>query len=323
MLKKFFHNPYEGHIKRALFEFLLWQIGYYKDSHTLIPVPEGFSFPIPKKPLDKSAPTATWINHSTYLIQIEGLHILTDPIWSERCSPVSFLGPKRHHAPPLQLHELPRIDFVLISHDHYDHLDKRSVRTLHKLFPNIVWFVPTGVKEWFKRQGIEKVIERGWWQEAKLVHGSMKLTATAVPTQHFSGRISTNLNNTLWAGWVVDFEHEVKGAKRLYFVGDTGYNPVDFRDIGKKWKKMDLSLIPIGSYMPRKFMSPVHIEPADAVRIHQDVGSKKSLAMHWKTFCLSDEPMNQPPYDLFLALEKAEIDPATFLAIEPGHAINW
>jgi N-acyl-phosphatidylethanolamine-hydrolysing phospholipase D len=134
---------------------------------------------------------------------------------------------------------------------------------------------------------------------------NLRIKATAVPTQHFSGRHPRDINQTLWAGWVVEFFRKDKPFKRLYFVGDTGYNPIDFKNIGKKWDYMDLSLIPIGTYLPR------------------EVNSRLSLGMHWKTFHLSDEPLHQPPYDLLIALQKDGIDPSTFLAVEPGFYINW
>jgi N-acyl-phosphatidylethanolamine-hydrolysing phospholipase D len=266
-----------------------------------------------------------WINHSTFLIKVENVHILTDPIWSQRCSPVSFFGPKRRHPPALALKTLPKIDYVLISHNHYDHLDKKTVLELFALYPDITWLVPLGVQSWFTKLGISKVFEHTWWESRELSNpaSSLKISITAVPAQHFSGRNTKDINSTLWVGWVVEFKKDNSHSKRFYFVGDTGYNPYDFKKIGEHWQEMDLSLIPIGSYVPRKFMSPVHIEPFDAVRIHQEVKSKLSIGMHWKTFRLSDEPLNQPPYDLYLALQKEGIDPSHFLALEPGHEINW
>lgn len=317
MGKTRFINPHRNKIRRSFWDVILWQSGYYDDPEKLVPAPAAFSYPMPKTPLEDQEPRALWLNHSSFLIQFNGVNLLTDPIWSDRCSPVPFFGPKRQHQPALKIDQLPDIHYVLISHNHYDHLDKASVKELFARFPGITWLVPSGVKKWFARQGIYQVIERGWWEDAELEGG---FKATAVPAQHFSGRHSYDLNSTLWVGWVIE---EEKTQKRLYFVGDTGYNPFDFKEIGEKWGGMDLSLIPIGSYVPRKFMSPVHIDPTDAVKIHRDVRSKLSLAMHWKTFCLSDEPMHQPPFDLYHALEKEGIDPLTFLAVEPGREVNW
>ncbi len=321
MNRRFF-NPHVKETRRTIFDVILWKLGHYADPLPP-PIPKDFVYPLPQNILKSEEPTVTWINHSTALVKIDGFHLLTDPVWSKRCSPVSFAGPKRRHSPGIEFSVLPQIDLVLISHDHYDHLDKPTVEALHKRFPKILWLVPAGVKEWFKKRGIENVIELGWWEETEIDFPQFKLRATGVPAQHFSGRSAVGINPTLWLGWVIEFVRQKGENKRLYFVGDTGYNPYDFKAIGARWKAVDLSLIPIGSYSPRKFMKSVHVEPEDAVRIHADVHSKLSIGIHWKTFNLSDEPMQQPPYDLFCALEKQKIDPKTFVALEPGHAINW
>jgi N-acyl-phosphatidylethanolamine-hydrolysing phospholipase D len=321
-----FLNPHIEQIRRGLFDFILWKIGYFNDQDTERPFPADFFYPLPQHPINEEEPYAVWINHCTYLIHIEGINILTDPIWSQRCSPFSFFGPKRRHLPALTLNELPPIHIVFISHNHYDHLDKKTVLALHARYPDIIWLVPLGVREWFLNLGISKVFEKGWWQEIFLNligESQINLKATAVPAQHFSGRKGFDLNRSLWVGWVMEFYKGRDIYKRCYFVGDTGYNPFDFKKIGDRWHFMDLSLIPIGTYVPRRFMSPMHIEPQHAVHIHQEVGSKLSLAMHWKTFHLSDEPLNRPPYDLFLALQEHNLSPYSFLAIDPGMKINW
>lgn len=317
-----YQNPHIKDIRRTLFDFILWKLGYYDDKSAQKKAPEGFRYPVEAPPYDPNCDFAEWINHSTYLIRSQGVHFLTDPIWSFRCSPSRFLGPKRRHEPPKEIAELPKIDYVLISHNHYDHLDKTSVKELHRQFPDIVWIVPIGVKKWFEKQGIRKVREIDWWHDAVFTLGNAKFRITAVPTQHFSGRSMWDSNKTLWNGYVVEsLEQEV--CKRFYFVGDTGYNPIDFKAIGEAWPHMDLSLIPIGTYVPRKFMSPVHIEPHHSVKIHKEVNSKFSLGMHWKTFHLSDEPMHQPPFDLFSALQEEGLQPESFLPIEPGQRVNW
>lgn len=312
-----FYNHHAENIRRRPFDFFLWMIGYYRDFDYEV-VPQDFSYPLPEKTsLQEEKSWAMWINHSTYLLHIQGRYLLTDPVFSKRCSPVPFLGPKRHHPPALSIKELPQINYVLISHDHYDHLDKASVLQLHDQFPEILWIVPFGVKKWFENLGIKQVVELKWWEQINI---SSVFKVTAVPAQHFSGRRSTQLNKTLWLGWVVE---DLLESKKVYFAGDTGYNPNDFKKIGEKFAPIDLSLIPIGSYAPRKFMASVHVEPTDAVNIHKDVGSRLSLGMHWKTFRLSDEPMRQPPYDLFCSLKKEKIDLATFLVPQPGRKINF
>jgi N-acyl-phosphatidylethanolamine-hydrolysing phospholipase D len=319
-----FFNPYQKEVRRTFWDVLLWKFGHYKDKVASLPMPATFTYPVPQENFDPSKPKVLWVNHSTFFVSVEGINILTDPIWNHRCFPL--LGPKRHHNPGVTLSSLPEIHYVLISHDHYDHLDRATVLQLHHKYPEITWLVPLGVKAWFTKLGISNIVECCWWQEVTLTpktNQGMALKITCVPAQHFSGRKLNNVNTTLWCGWVVECMKKNDLFKRFYFVGDTGYNTHDFRKIGERWGSMDLSLVPIGSYVPRAFMAPVHVEPADAVHIHQDVGSKRSLAGHWKTFRLSDEPMHRPPYDLFLALEDKKIDPSKFLVLEPGYEVNW
>lgn len=311
-----FVNPHIHNIRRKRTDFLLWLFGFYREP-PFEKAPAGFVYPSPEKPLDPQAPSAMWMGHSTYLLSIDGKHILTDPIWSQWCSPIPLIGPRRKHPAPIPLAQLPKIDYVLISHDHYDHLDRATVDRLAKQFPEIIWVVPTGVKKWFEKRKIKNVIELSWWETASL-EGLFRVTC--VPAQHFSGRLTKDLNRTLWGGYVLEHLHL---PKTVYFVGDTGYNRHHFKEIGAAFPNIDLSLIPIGSYSPRQFMAPVHIEPRDAVQIHLDVGSKFSLGMHWKTFRLSEEPMQQPPFDLLRAMEAKNLPLDTFLAIHPGQQVNW
>ncbi len=313
-----YHNPHTPDLGFGPLEVFLWKLGWFDDSLEKKIHAQDFTYPQFIDTFDPDKPTVTWINHDTFFIKYGSVHILTDPIWSRRCSPVSFAGPKRHHLPPLTLDELPRIDCVLISHNHYDHLDKYTVKQLFASHPDIQWIVPQGLKAWFHRLGITKVIELSWWEQTHLP-AAIPLKVTAVPAQHFSGRGLWDRNKSLWAGWIVEFDK----AKTLYFAGDTGYNPIHFKEIGSRWQNIDLSLIPIGCYVPRKFMSAVHIDPDQAVAIHQDTGSKLSIGMHWKTFHLGDEHRHQPPHDLYLSLQKASLDPSTFRVLEPGYALNW
>ena len=318
-----FVNPHIKRAKRSLIDIALWQLGFYNDQRRIKECPETFRYPNSKRKLREGSPTVTWINHCTFLVSVGKLNLLTDPIWSERCSPFSFLGPKRRHEAPLALENLPDIDIVLISHDHYDHLDKRTVMELQRRNPGITWVVPLGVKKRLQRMGMRHIIEMEWWQEIHLGIKGEEVVLTAVPSQHFSGRGLFDKNTTLWAGYVVDFVRPSKQEKRLYFVGDTGYNPKDFKKIGEEFGEIDLSLIPIGTYVPARFMAPVHICPKRAAAIHEEVGSLLSVGMHWKTFRLSSEGMEQPPYDLYCQLKKRGIDPKTFRVLEIGQTINW
>lgn len=309
-----FINPHIQDIKRNLIDLFLWRFGYYDEKTKRIPPPKNFRYPSSRIVYDEQSPSAVWIGHSTYLIQVNGLTFLTDPLFSAYCSPIPFKILKRRHEPAIDIHKLPTIDVVLISHDHYDHLDKKSVLQLYSLFPNIIWVVPHGLKRWFEKRKIHSVIELDWG--ASQIIRNCRITA--VPSQHFSGRGLWDKNRTLWCGFVVECSE-----KTFYFVGDTGYNSFDFLEIGRHFPKIDLSLIPIGTYAPEKFMKPVHISPYEAVAIHTEVHSRLSLGMHWKTFCLSEEPANLPPYDLFLAMQKQNLSFDTFLPIEPGQYINW
>ncbi len=317
-----FVNPHIDSTKRSPIDIILWQLGFYNDKKERKPRPKAFKYPNSKRKLRESAPKVTWINHCTFLVTVGELHLLTDPIWGSRCSPLSFLGPKRRHLVPLALENLPEIDIVLISHDHYDHLCRETVLKLQEKNPGITWVVPLGVKKRLLKLGMYHIIEMEWWEETHIGIKGQEIIITSVPSQHYSGRGLFDRNTTLWAGYVVDFLQEKNQEKRLYFVGDTGYNRKDFKNIGEEFGEMDLSLIPIGTYDPGKFMGPVHVCPKKAVKIHDEVGSLLSV-MHWKTFRLSSEGLEQPPYDLFCALKKVGINPKSFRVLEPGQTINW
>lgn len=317
-MKKKFINPYVTQSQRGIFHFILWQIGYYKD-HLSFSIPTGFKFPNRNEAVDLSLPRVTWVNHSTFWVQCDGVSILMDPIWNKRCSPVTFAGPQRRIIPRPTLDTITHVDCVIISHNHYDHLDKKTVLHLQRLHPSIMWIVPQGVKKWFARwfstRQLMQVIELNWWQQVRL----KEITFTSVPAQHFSGRGLLDRNRSLWMGCVCEFAQ----GKRLYFAGDTGYNPFDFKKIGNKFGFMDLSLLPIGVYSPRKFMQPVHVNPTESLLIHREVGSKLSVGGHWGTFKLSAEELERPPFDLFLALQKAQMSCDEFRVLNPGQSINW
>lgn len=318
-MPKRFYNPFQKDLCRNVFHFILWKAGYYKDKELLNPVPANFSYPKPLEAWDSKKPSVTWVNHSTFWIKGFGKSLLTDPIWNDRCSPVSFLGPKRRHAANPPIDEISSVDFILISHNHYDHLDLFSLRTLIKRFPHLKLIIPRGIRKWFKKHLPEipkgNIFELGWYESCEIEN----LKFTAVPCQHFSGRGILDLNRTLWIGCMVEFPQ----GKKMYFAGDTGYNPFQFKEIGEKFGPVDLSLIPIGTYLPRPFMRGVHINPEESVIIHKEVQSKLSVGGHWNTFHLSDEPFNQPPYDLYRALEKEKIPTEQFYVLNPGESINW
>lgn len=227
--------------------------------------------------------SATWIGHATTLIQIEGKNILTDPIWSERCSPVPFVGPKRYTQPGLLLKELPKIDFVLISHNHYDHMDLPTLKKLDKMF-HPLFIVGLKNKQFLVRQGLENVIELDWWDD--ITRDSLRIIFT--PTQHFSARTPFDRNKTLWGSFVVQGTHD-----SFYFAGDTGYFK-GFSQIGEKFPGLKLAILPIGAYEPRWFMKPVHMNPADAIQAFKDLKAEYLLPIHYNTFILTDEPLDEP-----------------------------
>ena len=234
--------------------------------------------------------TATWIGHTTVLVQIGGLNILTDPIWGARASPLPFAGPKRRTAPGIDFDSLPIIDVILISHDHYDHLDSGTVRRLASTFPAAVWRAPIGVATFLRDRGAADVREMTWHDTDRVCDTEI----TCVPAQHFSGRGLLNRNQTLWCGWVVR-----AGRRSIFFAGDSAFNP-SFARIGSNYGPFDLALMPIGAYDPRWFMRPVHMDPeecVEAVRMlsHDAVSVPVVLATHWGTFKLTDEPLAEPP----------------------------
>lgn len=260
---------------------------------------------------NQSASTLTWIGHSSFLIQHAGFNVLTDPIFSQRCSPVQWAGPKRLTPVPFELSALPKIDAVVISHSHYDHLDHDTVLAL-QAHSQPRFYVPMGLAEWFEDAGVNDVVELNWWQH----HAQEDWLFTAVPAQHFSGRTPTDRNKTLWAGWVM--QHE---GRKFYFAGDTGYSD-DFKHIGEYFGGVDLALIPIGAYNPRWFMHPMHINPEEAVKIHLDVKAKQSIGMHWGTFKLTDEPFLEPVEQLERFATADRLSNSTFKTIKHGETLQ-
>lgn len=270
-------------------------------------------------PASHPAPSVTWIGHATTLVQAGGLNVLTDPIFSERASPLAFVGPRRAQPPGIVLQDLPAIDVVLISHNHYDHLDHASVVALDRRAQGRTLFlVPMGLKRWFAGVGITNVIELDWWQS----HAVRGTDFTLTPVQHWSARGLHDRNETLWGGWAV-----LAPDLHWYFAGDTGYSR-DFLDTRQHFaprqgaQGFDLALIPVGAYEPRWFMKTQHVDPAEAVQIHRDLGARRSLGIHWGTFELTDEALDQPPHDLERARQAQGVDPDDFFLLRIGET-RW
>lgn len=265
--------------------------------------------PKPKSEVSQEEVVLTHINHATVLIQSHGYNILTDPIYSDSCSPVPFVIPDRVVKPGIKFEDLPKIHMILISHDHYDHLD---LPTLNDLIArdNPKIFVGLGVGKRLPEKAKQK--EMDWWQEEKI---GKNLNLHFVPVQHFSGRTPFDRNSTLWGGFVLEFE-----KIKVYFGGDTGYSDY-FLETYKKFGPMDVSLLPIGAYKPRSFMGHVHMDPKEAVQAHLDLKSKLSIGIHYGTFQLTAEPINEPKELLEEEKKKAGVNPEAFLAVDFGKPV--
>lgn len=256
-------------------------------------------------------PTLTWIGHSTFLVQIGGLNVLTDPNWNDRASPVRFVGPRRLVPAGVAFEHLPPIHAVVISHDHYDHLDEATVRRL-QAHHRPRFFVPLGVKALLAGYGVTDVVELDWWQRASL-NG---VTFTAAPAQHSSGRWLHDQNERLWASWVIGTP-----AQRLYFAGDTGYFD-GFTEIARRLGPFRLALMPIGGYSGWDTHHPNHLNPEEAVRAFEDLGASYLVPMHWGTFDLNKEPAHEPPRRLFAEALARGLEERV-APLSPGQEIRW
>lgn len=310
-----FQNRYGGNVQKGLWEVLRWQMRRQSP-----PLPDP---PLPAATPDLAAPgpQVTWLGHSTVFARLGGLAVITDPHFSERASPVSWAGPRRAYPPPVALSALPHIDVVLISHNHFDHLDLPTVLALQAQSGGAPLFVvPLGLKAWLAGQGIAtaQVVELDWWDH----HTVQGVEFTLTPSQHWSSRTPFDARATLWGGFAVlapDFH--------LLYTGDTAYSP-DFTDIRAHFAPrhlkaqgggFDLALIPVGCYEPRDFMRDQHVNPAEAARIFLDLGAKRAIGVHWGTFRdLCDEPLDQAPKDLAAARRELGIDEAAFSVLQRG-----
>lgn len=269
----------------------------------------------PVVPYDPAAlaenPTITWIGHATFLVRMDGTTFLTDPMFSERASPVSFAGPKRLVPPGVPLDALPQVDFATLSHDHYDHSDLDSIAALVKRGTKFV--VGLGMGDLIRRFGGE-AIELDWWQSTTI--GAV--TIHCVPAQHFSGRGVLDGDTRLWAGWIVEGP-----SRRFYHAGDTGYFD-GFKQIGARFGPIDLAAIPIGAYEPNAdIMRFVHVNPEEAAKVGRDVGATRMVGMHWGTFDLTDEPLNEPPKRFHAAATTAGYPPEDVWVLDVGETRRW
>jgi N-acyl-phosphatidylethanolamine-hydrolysing phospholipase D len=299
-----FRNPWPGPRLPGFGGFLRWSLerawrgrfGFRASERAPAPVTTAVRFA-------RSATNelrVSWIGHSTFLLQIGGLNVLTDPMFSERASPVRWAGPRRLTPPGIALEALPPVDLILHSHDHYDHFDVASIRALAIKHPQATWCAPLGVGERLRAGGVMQIIERDWFGSATPFNGGAfgDTRVTCIPARHFSGRSLADRNTTLWCGWTIE-----AASYRVYFAGDTAHHP-DFPEIGRRCGPFDLVLMPIGAYDPRWFMRPVHMDPDEAVAAYASIVEAQAAhaergtvmaAMHWGTFVLTDEPVDEPP----------------------------
>ena len=225
----------------------------------------------------------TFVNHATVLLQIGELNVITDPIWSDRASPVQFAGPRRHRAPGIRFEDLPPIDVVLLSHNHYDHLDTRTLRRLKRRDAPTI-YCPLGVAARLRRLGFHSIVELDWWQHQPF----REVVIHCVPAQHFSARGLFDRNRTLWCGWQIEYAN---GG--ILFAGDTGFGP-HFSEIAARFPAPRLALLPIGAYRPRWFMGPVHMGPEEALEAHAILKPLMSMPIHYGTFSLADDGESEP-----------------------------
>jgi len=275
--------------------------------------------PLPAARVPQGSVRVTPVGHATFLIQMDGLNILTDPIWSERCSPVSWAGPKRYRAPGIRFEDLPFIDVVLVSHNHYDHLDLPTLERLAgKGVPRAI--TPLGNGGLIRESGLRAVQELDWWQSVPLAPG---ITVTLVPAQHFSSRTLWDRNRSLWGGFVVSGP-----SGNVYFAGDTGYGP-HFQEIARRFHPIRFALLPISPYntqqdkeAPGVRFPGVHMGPAEAVQAHRDLGAEVSIAAHFQVFQLGWDGFDEAVNELEATLVKRNVPVGTFLVPVLGRAVT-
>ncbi|UAK23313.1 MBL fold metallo-hydrolase [Sphingomonas nostoxanthinifaciens] len=301
-----FFNPGEAETDRSLGQVVRWKLAGAAERW-----PHAMPVTTAKPDARVAGLRVTMVGHATVLIQAAGLNILTDPLWSRRASPLSFAGPGRVTPPGIDFADLPPIDAVLVSHNHYDHMDVPTLRRLHAAHDPLM-VVPLGNDAILRKHlPTARMATGDWHDRIKLGHGASTALTRA---NHWSARGIGDRRMALWAGFWIDTP-----AGSIWFAGDTGYGDgAIFRDMRARYGAPDVALIPIGAYEPRWFMAAQHVDPDEAVRIMQDLGAVHALGIHWGTFRLTDESRDAPLVALDAALARAGIAPHRFVAAQPG-----
>jgi L-ascorbate metabolism protein UlaG (beta-lactamase superfamily) len=303
-----FFNP-DSPARRRPWEVLRWMATRRKQ-----PWPrwvEDRAWPGPPAAVGPDQVAVTFVNHSTFLLQTDGVNLLTDPVWSERVSPLTWAGPRRVRRPGLAFERLPEVHLVLVSHNHYDHMDLATLGRLEQRFrPRFL--TGLGNRRYLTARGLGRVDELDWWQSTRVGAG---LEVTLTPAQHFSARSLLDRDRTLWGGFGIR-----TATRAVFFAGDSGYAG-HFREIGRRWPGLDLALLPIGAYEPRWFMKEAHMNPEEAVQAHLDLAPRQSLAMHFGTFQLTDEPIDEPVLRLRAVLRERGLDERAFRVPACGETV--
>lgn len=273
---------------------------------------------IPKFPLH-SPLGATWLGHATMFVRINGISVITDPVWATHAAPFPLKFCRRYRRAPCDIDQLPEIDVGVISHNHYDHLDKKAVKHLAARFPEMHWFVPMGLAPWMRTVlGNGKNINQLDWGQNQtcILKDGRNVRVHSIPAQHWSQRTACDRNKTLWCGWLIETEQ-----KKFYYTGDTGFCDEEFRKVGERFGPVDLCAIPIGCYAPRWLMGPQHIDIAEAVKIHLSTRARKSIGIHWGTYEMgSCEPYLEPRSKLREEVEAQGLKPDEFITLEHGQS---
>ena len=301
---KHFHNPVPRHF--GFFSLFRWMAtrrpGQWRKWTDAQPGPPPLS--------SSQSLRVTFVNHSTFLLQLSGINILTDPIWSKRASPLSWIGPKRHRPPGIRFEDLPPIHLVLLSHDHYDHMDLPILKRIASDHRPMI-YTGLGNARTLAKHRIGNVVELDWWQAASTAAG---MRIHAVPAQHFSGRSPFDRDSTLWCGFVI-----VSHAGTVCFAGDTAFGP-HLEQIASQFPEIDLAILPIGAFRPEWFMGEVHMSPEEAVKAHLQLAARVSVASHFGTFRLADDGEEEPVERLRMALKETDLRETEFWVPSPGVA---